>query len=102
MGDIWDEDEEIENDFTKISDTQYIVSGDMPLENLFEIAQIDPDDVETDSVTVGGFVLEHFQTIPRRKAKFVFENIKFVVQQVNSQRIIAVDVFIEPKEENED
>lgn len=102
VGDIWDEDEEIENDFTKISDTQYIVSGDMPLENLFEIAQIDPDDVETDSVTVGGFVLEHFQTIPRRKAKFVFENIKFVVQQVNSQRIIAVDVFIEPKEENED
>ena len=102
VGDIWDEDEEIENDFTKISDTQYIVSGDMPLENLFEIAQIDPDDVETDSVTVGGFVLEHFQTIPRRKAKFVFENIKFVVQQVNSQRIIAVDVFIDPKEENED
>lgn len=102
VGDIWDEDEEIENDFTKISDTQYIVSGDMPLENLFEIAQIDPDDVETDSVTVGGFVLEHFQTIPRRKANFVFENIKFVVQQVNSQRIIAVDVFIEPKEENED
>ncbi|MDD6847814.1 MAG: hemolysin family protein [Oscillospiraceae bacterium] len=102
VGDIWDEDEEIENDFTKISDTQYIVSGDMPLENLFEIAQIDPDDVETDSVTVGGFVLEHFQTIPRRKAKFVFENIKFVVQQVNSQRIIAVDVFIEPKEEKED
>ena len=101
VGDIWDEDEEIENDFTKISDTQYIVSGDMPLENLFEIAQIDPDDVETDSVTVGGFVLEHFQTIPRRKANFVFENIKFVVQQVNSQRIIAVDVFIEPKEENE-
>ena len=102
VGDIWDEDEEIENDFAKISDTQYIVSGDMPLENLFEIAQIDPDDVETDSVTVGGFVLEHFQTIPRRKANFVFENIKFVVQQVNSQRIIAVDVFIEPKEENED
>lgn len=102
VGDIWDEDEEIENDFTKISDSQYIVSGDMPLENLFEIAQIDPDDVETDAVTVGGFVLEHFATIPRRKAHFVFENIKFVVQQVNSQRIIAVDVFIEPKAETDD
>lgn len=96
VGEIWDEDEEIENDCTKISDTQYIVSGDMPLEDLFDLAGIDPDDVETDSVTVGGFILEHFTTIPRRKASFTYENIKFVVQQVNSQRIVSADVYIEP------
>lgn len=102
VGEIWDEDEEIENDCTKISDTQYLVSGDMPLDDLFDLAGIDPDDVETDSVTVGGFILEHFTTIPRRKAGFTFENIKFVVQQVNSQRIIAVDVYIEPKAETEE
>ncbi len=99
VGEIWDEDEEIENDCTKISDSQYIVSGDMPLDDLFDLAGIDADDVETDSVTVGGFILEHFTTIPRRKAHFIFRNIKFIVQQVNSQRIIAVDVYIEPKAE---
>ncbi|MGN0489789.1 MAG: hemolysin family protein [Ruminococcus sp.] len=102
VGEIWDEDEEIENDCTKISDTQYLVSGDMPLDDLFDLAGIDPDDVETDSVTVGGFILEHFTTIPRRKANFTFKNIKFVVQQVNSQRIIAVDVYIEPIVETEE
>ncbi len=102
VGEIWDEDEEIENDCTKISDTQYLVSGDMPLDDLFDLAGIDADDVETDSVTVGGFILEHFTTIPRRKAHFIFRNIKFIVQQVNSQRIIAVDVYIEPKIETEE
>ncbi|MBQ5398309.1 MAG: HlyC/CorC family transporter [Ruminococcus sp.] len=99
VGEIWDEDEEIENDCTKVSDTEYIVSGDMPLEDLFDLAEIDPDDVETDAVTVGGFILEHFTTIPRRKAKFTYENITLQVQQVNSQRIIAANVTILPKEE---
>ncbi|MCH5298448.1 MAG: HlyC/CorC family transporter [Ruminococcus sp.] len=97
VGEIWDEDEEIENACTKISDTQYIVSGDMPLEDLFELADIDHDDVETDAVTVGGFILEHLSAIPRRKAKYRYENIELIVQQVNSQRIIAVNVTIEPK-----
>ncbi len=100
VGEIWDEDEEIENDCTKISDNEYIVSGDMPLEDLFDLADIDPDDVETDAVTVGGFILEHFTTIPRRKAKFKFENILLQVQQVNSQRIIAANVTIDPIEED--
>lgn len=94
VGDIWDEDEEIENDCTKISDTEYFVSGDMPLEDLFEIAGIDSDNVETDAVTVAGFILEHFPTIPRRKATFNFENIKFIVQQVSAQRIVSVTVYI--------
>lgn len=102
VGEIWDEDEEIENDCTKISENEYFVSGDMPLEDLFEIADIDPDDVETDAVTVGGFILEHFTTIPRRKARFTFENIELTVQQVNSQRIISVNVKIEPKEDKDE
>lgn len=101
VGEIWDEDEEIENDCTKISDTEYIVSGDMPLEDLFELADIDPDDVETDAVTVGGFILEHFSIIPRRKAKFSYRNLTLVVQQVNSQRIIAVNVYIDPTPQSE-
>lgn len=102
VGEIWDEDEEIENDCTKISENEYFVSGDMPLEDLFEIADIDPDDVETDAVTVGGFILEHFTTIPRRKARFTYENIELTVQQVNSQRIISVNVIIHPKEDKDE
>ncbi len=102
VGEIWDEDEEIEQDCTKISDTEYFVSGDMPLEDLFDLADIDPDDVETDAVTVGGFILEHFSTIPRRKAKFTFRNLELTVQQVNSQRIISVNVIINPIEDEDE
>ena len=98
VGEIWDEDEEIENDCTKISDNEYIVSGDMPLEDLFDIAGINPDDVETDAVTVGGFVLEHFTTIPRRKAQFTYKNINFVVQQMFGQRIVSLNIYIIPAE----
>jgi len=103
VGEIWDEDEEIENDCTKIADNEYLLSGDMPLEDLFELADIDDDDVETDAVTVAGFILENLPTIPRRKATLVYENIKFEVQQINGQRIVGVKVYITPKaEENDD
>lgn len=102
VGEIWDEDEEIENDCTKISDTEYIVSGDMPLEDLFELAQIDHNDIETDAVTVAGFVLEHFSTIPRRKAQFTFQNIIFTVQQISGQRIVALNVQIMPVENDDE
>lgn len=102
VGEIWDEDEEIENDCTKISDNEYLLSGDMPLEDLFELADIDPDDVETDAVTVAGFILEHLPTIPRRKAVLNYENIRFEVQQVSGQRIVGVKVHITPKVNDED
>lgn len=94
VGEIWDEDEEIENVCTKISDNEYIVSGDMPLEDLFDLADIDPNNVETDAVTVAGFILENSSTIPRRKASFTYENIKFVVQQISGQRIVSVNIYI--------
>lgn len=102
VGEIWDEDEEIENDCTQVSENEYLVSGDMPLEDLFKIVNIDPDDVETDAVTVAGFILEHFSTIPRRKASFNFENLKFVVQQVNAQRIVSATIYVTPKSQNDE
>ena len=92
VGEIWDEDEEIEHDYSKISDEIYKVSGDMELDDMLSLFEISSRDIESESVTVGGFVLDTLGTIPKSGAKFEANNLEFTVEEVSEQRIQTVKV----------
>ncbi len=88
VGDIWDEDEDIEHTCTKMDDDRYLVSGDMDLEELFELFDIRPDD-DIESNSVGGFIVEQLGDIPIRGQKVVYEGVTFTVKRVRNRRIIS-------------
>ena len=88
VGDIWDEDEDIEHTCTKMDDDRYLVSGDMDLEELFELFDIRPDD-DIESNSVGGFIVEQLGDIPIRGQKAVYEGVTFTVKRVRNRRIIS-------------
>ena len=88
VGDIWDEDEDIEHTCTKMDDDRYLVSGDMDLEELFELFDIRPDD-NIESNSVGGFIVEQLGDIPIRGQKVVYEGVTFTVKRVRNRRIIS-------------
>lgn len=88
VGDIWDEDEEIESHFTKIGNDEYIVSCDMGLEEMLELFEIDCRNLENESVTVGGLILDTFGTVPKKGDSFMFKNLKISVRDVTSQRVV--------------
>ena len=88
VGDIWDEDEEIESQFTKIGSDEYLVSCDMALEEMLELFEIDAKKVDNESITVGGLILDTFGTVPKKGDSFVFENLKISVRDVTSQRVV--------------
>lgn len=92
VGEIWDEDEEIEQDFTKISDTEYKVSGDMELEDMLALFDIKLSDIDSDSITVGGFVFETLGTVPNEGECFERDGLKLKVIKVKDQRIHSVTV----------
>lgn len=92
VGEIWDEDEEIEQEFTKISDTEYKVSGDMELEDMLALFDKNLSDIDSDSITVGGFVFENFGTVPKAKEEFERDGLKFKVIKVKNRRIFSVNV----------
>ena len=94
VGDIWDEDEDIEHTYTKLRDGRYLVSGDMELNDLFEMLGIAPDD-EIESNSVGGFIVEMIGDIPMRGQKIRYQNLRFTVKRVKNRRIISalVEVF---------
>ncbi len=88
VGDIWDEDEEIESQFTKIGNDEYIVSCDMSLDEMLELFEIDAKKVDNESITVGGLILDTFGTVPKKGDSFEFENLKISVRDVTSQRVL--------------
>lgn len=103
VGEIWDEDEEIEQDFTKLAEGKYKVSGDMELEDMLSLFEKNPSDIDSDSITVGGFVFETLGTIPKKNEKFTRDGMEFKVLKVKDQRIHSVIVnALEPDEEAED
>ncbi len=100
VGEIWDEDEEIEQEFTKISDNKYKVSGDMELEDMLELFGKKLDDIDSESLTVGGFVFETLGTIPKKNEKFTRDGMEIKVVKVKDQRIHSV--IVETLESNEE
>lgn len=102
VGEIWDEDEEIEQDFTKISATEYKVSGDMELEDMLELFGKKIADIDSDSLTVGGFVFETLGSIPKKGEKFSRDGMEFKVLKVKNRRIHSVIVKALKTEEKED
>ena len=88
VGDIWDEDEDIEHTCTPMGDSKYLVSGDMDLSELFELFGVRPDD-DIESNSVGGFIVEQFGDIPIRGQRVNYGDLVFTVKRVKNRRIIS-------------
>ena len=102
VGEIWDEDEEIEHNYYKIGKGEFLVNGDMELEDMLGLFDMDEDSLECDSVTVGGYILEHAGTIPHKRDNIEADGFKFTIMEVKDQRILRVVVKKnDTSEENE-
>lgn len=105
VGEIWDEDEEIERTYYKIGNNEYLVNGDLELDQLLELYDLDEDALESDAVTVGGFILEHAGNIPKKRESIEADGFRFTVLEVENQRIMRVvvkKIDVEEPDENEE
>ncbi|MBR5137784.1 MAG: HlyC/CorC family transporter [Clostridia bacterium] len=92
VGEIWDETDEVEEDFTNLSQDTFDVSGDMNIDDFIEAMELNESLVETDSTTVGGWVLEMFNGFPENGESFEFENLKVIVEEIDNRRIERIRV----------
>lgn len=102
VGEIWDEDEEIERTHYKIGNNEYLVNGDLELYEMLALYDMDEDAIESDAVTVGGYILEHVGSIPKKRESITADGFRFTVMEVENQRILRVVVKKEEPEETED
>ena len=92
VGDIWDEDEEIEHTYYKIGKDEFLVNGDIEIDDMLALFDLDEDAIESDSVTVGGLILENAGDIPRKRESIEYGGFRFTVMEVENQRIMRVVV----------
>lgn len=96
VGEIYDEDEDIEKEYTKLRENCYFVSGDLEFDQLLELTNREDFDNDTESHTVGGFIFEHMGRIPKEGDKFEIDGLSFEVYKVEERRIISAIVKVDP------
>ena len=92
VGDICDEDEEIEHTYYKIGKGEFLVNGDLEREDRLALFEMEGGSIESDSLTVGGFILEHSSNFPEKRESIEAEGFRFTVMEVENQRILRVVV----------
>lgn len=102
VGEIWDEHDEVVENIRKISDDEWIFSGDVGLDELFEMFDIDQDDDDFDFVNISGLITEKLETAPEIGDTITFENLEMKVLEVEFNRVAKVQIKVLPKEDNEE
>lgn len=102
VGEIWDEDEEVEKMSLKISDNKYEVSGDMPISDMLELFDKPTKYIETESNSVGGWALEQLANIPEPGEQFTYKELEITIREVLDQRILSMIIVYKPSEDEED
>ena len=89
VGDIWDEHDEVEEDFRRLEDGTLEAVGSARLEELFELLDIRE---EYDAVTVSGWVMQELGSIPRAGDTFDFQGRRITVTAVDGRCAARVAV----------
>ena len=92
IGEIRDEYDKEEEQIVKLTDTSYLVSGSLQVDELNESLNLNIPTEETDYESIGGFVLEHAESIPKEGYSFESDGVKYTVKEVAKKRIKKIQI----------
>ena len=89
VGEIWDEHDEVTEDFRKQSDGSWLVSGSASVDDLYEELDL-PEEEDIDSNTVNGLVQEKTCHLPKVGDRFTLGSYDGVVTRTAKRRVTEV------------
>ncbi len=100
VGEIWDEHDEITEDYQSLGENTWLIDC---LENLDDFSKFFELDIESESISVGGWVMEQMGKIPDVGDSFEWENVAVTVTEVDGQRVSQIKMIVTPEpDEDED
>lgn len=90
VGEI-DDEYDNEKEVTKLSDNEYLVDPEMRIDEVNERFDLNIQSEKFDSI--GGFVIELLDRMPKSKDEVEFENLKFVVVNVDKRKITQLMII---------
>ena len=100
VGEIFDEDDEIEEEYIEKGHGVYIVDGTMNIDDFFELIDY-KEEVETDYATVGGFCQDILDRFAKRGDEFDFAHYHFKVLEADEFTVETLKVIDLEYEEEE-
>ena len=102
VGEIWDEHDEEEVLYGSISEDEYWVDGRCSLEEFFELYDMEKEDENYDSNTIGGWVTEEYGGIPPIGEVLTIKNLEIKIVKASKQKVLKIrskKIEIEDEEE---
>lgn len=99
VGEIRDEFDENEKDqIEKVGDQEYLVEAAIKLDDFNEYLNLQLESAEYD--TLGGFVIEKLDRLPKKGERLVWKNIIFLVESIEKNRMDKIRVSIRKSEDD--
>lgn len=101
VGEINDEYDEEERNYTKLNQNTYVFEGKTLLTDfckILEISDVEFEEVEGDADTLAGLLLELKGDFPVVHEKFYYKNYQFEILEIEGRRIAKVKVIVKETE----
>jgi len=95
VGEIWDENDDIVNDWQQLDKYRWECSGDMNLTEFFDNLELDDDKLESDCTTVGGWAAENIGAMPVAFDSFDYLQYTILVKHVDENHRISRLLILE-------
>ena len=102
VGDIWDEKDVIETEYTQVNDTTWIVDGSMQIFDLFDLLDIPDRDFESEYTTIGGWATEMLDRFPQEGDSFRYKNLAVTVTKTDDVRADKLRVEVLPEDTDDE
>ena len=100
VGEIWDEHDEVQSDITHAGEDEYKVLGGLSVIDFCDYFKL--DEIECDSQTVGGWVMDMLGKVPEVNDEISYENLTITVTKTEFRRITELRVKVTPANEGEE
>jgi len=97
VGEIWDEHDEVIDEFKKVNETTYSIDGTSNLDEFCELFEIEE---EFDHHSVSGWIMDELGRIPSVGDSFQYRNLTITVSEMDTHRIAKILVVVSPLDEN--
>lgn len=100
VGEIYDETDEVVHNVVEVAEHMYDVQADLSISDMLEELELPENLIETDSNTVGGWVMELFGRIPETGATETSGIFTVTILESDEQSVSKVGIKIDMPEEN--
>ena len=92
VGEIWDDNDEIEEEVIESDNGELIIDGDLPIGDLLERLGIDEADFDYESQTAGGWAIEFIGDFPKAGDSFDFGSHHIEITEAEERRVVRLKI----------